>query len=127
MKKFFILAAMALVMNAAVAKSADDSAIDYSFKVSSYSVTRYLGLDADQAKKIEFVLDRFSEDLRRVKYTSEEKRAARFHRALSYNLSAVHQCLSDEQYRLYLTMLNTTLKTKGLDALLRQNDSASVK
>jgi len=131
MKSLFIIAAMAfMVSNAAMAQkfdvnfNAEAAAVDYSFDVNNNSMARYLKLNDDQSDKMEYVFERFSNEIKRLEYCKEEKRAKRLMSALSYNLSAAHSVLSEEQYRKYLVVLNGSLKNKGLDTILSNSDMA---
>lgn len=131
MKKLLIVAAIFAVSNAVMAQKnvenldATNNVIDYSFKVNKRAVNRCLSLNEDQADKMEYICERFDQNLQSLGYGKAEKRAKRFYNALSYNLSAAHQVLSEEQYRKYLAMLNTTLRHKGLDIYLPVSDMAS--
>lgn len=131
MKKMIFTAAMALMVSTAAfagkansdkANTAEVSTVDFSFDVNANSVVRYLSLSEEQHDQMEYVFDRLDSDLRRIKYTKEEKRAERLQQALTYNLSAAHQCLNAEQYHKYLVLLNCTLKNKGLDFYFIQNN-----
>lgn len=132
MKKIFIVAAiLCAASSAAMAQknvenlNANNNVIDYSFKVNKRAVNRCLNLNEDQSDKMEYICERFDQNLHSLGNGKAEKRAQRFYKALSYNLSAAHQVLSTEQYHKYLSMLNTTLKNKGLDIYLTANDMAS--
>lgn len=132
MKKMFIVAAiLCAASSAAMAQknvenlNANNNVIDYSFKVNTRAVNRCLNLNEDQSDKMEYICERFDQNLQSLSNGKAEKRAQRFYNALSYNLSAAHQVLSTEQYRKYLSMLNTTLKHKGLDIYLTASDMAS--
>lgn len=127
MKKFFIAALALMVSSAALAGNAKNEIknIDYSFDVKSTVVSRQLGLNAEQEDQMEYIFNRLSNDLRKVKNTKDdEKRNERMHDAIIYNLSAAHSCLSSEQYHKYLIMLNTTLSNKGLDTFFYENAMA---
>lgn len=132
MKKLLIAAViMVAASSAAMAQknvenvNANNNVIDYSFKVNTRSVNRCLSLNEEQADKMEYICERFDRNLQILGNGKAEKRAQRFYNALSYNLSAAHQVLSNEQYRKYLSLLNTTLKHKGLDIYLNTSDMAS--
>ena len=132
MKKMFIVAAiLCAASSAAMAQknvenlNANNNVIDYSFKVNKRAVNRCLNLNEDQSDKMEYICERFDQNLQSLGKGKAEKRAQRFYNALSYNLSAAHQVLSTEQYRKYLSMLNTTLKRKGLDIYLTASYMAS--
>lgn len=132
MRKLFMIAAMALMVSSAANAqesmvrfmAAETPAIDYSFSVNNNSVARYLNLDEVQDEQMVYIFDRFDNDLRRVASSKEAKRTERFMKALSFNLSASHKVLNDEQYHKYLVILNNTLRNKGLDAMLYSNDLA---
>ena len=58
-------------------------------------------------------------------YTKAEKRGARMQKALNINLSYAHKFLDAGQYRKYLALMNNSLKNKGLDTLLSEEEYAS--
>jgi len=130
MKKILLFAVMVcMVTNAAMAQKPAENVnnanvIDYSFNVNNRSVSRYLGLNQEQAEQMEYVFDRLNDDLRRVKNSRDEYRESRFMKAMSYHLSAAHQVMNKDQYRLYLSVFNSTLKSKGLVTLYYSNDLA---
>ena len=125
-----VAAMAAMFCNAAMAQKAEANnvfnaeAIDYSFKVNNHSVTRYLKLNEEQQEQMAYICDRFNEDLRKVGNSKAEKRSQRFAKSLAYNMSAAHQVLDNNQYRKYIAILNSSLKHKGLDMLLNNNDMA---
>ena len=132
MKKLLFAAAILFAAsNAAMAQKnvenldATKSVIDYSFKVNYNAINRSLKLNVDQADKMEYICERFDRDLQTLGNGKAEKRSQRFYNALSYNLSAAHKVLSEEQYRKYLAMLNSTIRHKGLDIYLPGSDMAS--
>ncbi|MDO4497882.1 MAG: hypothetical protein Q4B58_08675 [Bacteroidales bacterium] len=126
MKKMFVIAVMALaICNASMAQKLskknsindDTSYIDYSFKVNNRAVDSYLKLDENQAIMMEYIIERFDYDLRKVGRSKEEKRLSILGKAITYNLSAAHKVLDEKQYHKYLIVFNNTLKTKNIDKL----------
>ena len=89
------------------------------------SLSRYLDLSQDQIDVMEYASENFSNSIKRLERTKEEKRGARMQKALNINLAYAHKFLDNAQYRKYLALMNNSLKNKGLDTLLNDEDLAS--
>ena len=99
--------------------------ICYDFNVNMRSLSRYLDLSQDQIDVMEYASENFSNSIKRLERTKEEKRGARMQKALNINLAYAHKFLDNAQYRKYLALMNNSLKNKGLDTLLNDEDLAS--
>lgn len=121
MKKVFIMAAIALMATASVKaeeKNQDAVRVDYNINMNVRALSRCLNLNGEQADVMEYASDMLREDVSRVRFSKEEKKAARLKRSIAHNLSIAHKHLEDKQYRSYLALLNQTLNNKGLNSIL---------
>ena len=99
--------------------------ISYDFNINMRSLSRYLDLTQDQMDVMAYASDNFGNSVKRLKNTKEEKRGARMQKALNINLAYAHKFLDEGQYRKYLTLMNNSLRNKGLDNLLNEESLAS--
>ena len=99
--------------------------ISYDFNINMRSLSRYLDLTQEQIEVMEYASENFGYSIKRLERTKEEKRGARMQKALNINLAYAHKFLDEKQYRKYLALMNNSLKNKGLDTLLYQEDLAS--
>ncbi len=132
MKNVMIIAVAAIMMATAEVKAEEkapvmESSIEYTMDTNMRSLSRYLKLDSDQAVVMEAAAEDLKLAVSRLETAKEEKKASRMQRALGRNLAYAHECLSAEQYRKYLSLLNTTLRNKGLDTLLENDNIAMSK
>lgn len=121
MKKVFIMAAIALMATASVKaeeKNQDAVRVDYNINMNVRALSRCLNLNGEQADVMEYASDMLREEVSRVRFSKEEKKAARLKRSIAHNLSIAHKHLEDKQYRSYRALLNQTLKNKGLNSIL---------
>ena len=131
MKKMII--AVAAIMMAAANINAQEKVetvnnvtpVNYNFNINMRSLSRYLNLSQDQMEVMEYASDNFGYSVKRLKRTKVEKRGARMQKALNINLAFAHKCLDEVQYRKYLALMNNSLKNKGLDTLLSEEEYAS--
>lgn len=130
MKKVFIMAAIALMATASVKaeeKNQDAVRVDYNINMNVRSLSRCLNLNGEQADVMEYASDMLREEVSRVRFSKEEKKAARLKRAIAHNLSIAHKHLEDKQYRSYLALLNQTLNNKGLNSILINEEQLASK
>ena len=130
MKKVFIMAAIALMATASVKaeeKNQDVVRVDYNINMNVRALSRCLNLNGEQADVMEYASDMLREEVSRVRFSKEEKKAARLKRAIAHNLSIAHKHLEDKQYRSYRAMLNQTLNNKGLNSILINEEQLASK
>lgn len=130
MKKVFIMAAIALMATASVKaeeKNQDAVRVDYNINMNVRALSRCLNLNGEQADVMEYASDMLREEVSRVRFSKEEKKAARLKRSIAHNLSIAHKHLEDKQYRSYLAMLNLTLNNKGLNSILINEEQLASK
>lgn len=134
MKKM-IIAVAAVIMMATANVSAQEKVetvnnatpINYDFNINMRSLSRYLNLSQDQMEVMEYASENFGFSVKRLERTKAEKRGQRMQKALNINLSYAHKFLDANQYRKYLALMNNSLKNKGLDALLREDENLASK
>lgn len=130
MKKVFIMAAIALMATASVKaeeKNQDAVRVDYNINMNVRALSRCLNLNGEQADVMEYASDMLRDEVSRVRFSKEEKKAARLKRSIAHNLSIAHKHLEDKQYRSYLTLLNQTLNNKGLNSILINEEQLASK
>lgn len=130
MKKVFIMAAIALMATASVKaeeKNQDAVRVDYNINMNDRALSRYLNLNGEQADVMEYASDMLREEVSRVRFSKEEKKAARLKRAIAHNLSIARKHLEDKQYRSYRALLNQTLQNKGLNSILINEEQLASK
>ena len=124
------MAAIALMATASVKaeeKNQDAVRVDYNINMNVRALSRCLNLNGEQADVMEYASDMLREEVSRVRFSKEEKKAARLKRSLAHNLSIAHKHLEDKQYRSYLAMLNQTLNNKGLNSILINEEQLASK
>ena len=128
-----MIIAVAAIMMAAANTNAQEKVetvnnvtpISYDFNINMRSLSRYLDLTQDQMDVMAYASDNFGNSVKRLENTKEEKRGARMQKALNINLAYAHKFLDEGQYRKYLTLMNNSLRNKGLDNLLNEESLAS--
>lgn len=101
----------------AKAKSADAAVAteaNYDMGVNYYSLAQALGLYGDQIEVVEFVHDRFVNEMNKAGKADESLRKELVTKAASRELQGMRQVLDKEQFRKFNTLLNVTLNNRGL-------------
>ena len=97
--------------NAAVA--AEQAKYDMNINVSA--LARTLQLDAETFDAVNYITSDLKKDMKKVGEAQGEERDRLYKKAIRHNLSYMHAVLSQNQYRTYVTLLNTTLNNRGLN------------
>ena len=101
----------------AKAKSADAAVAteaNYDMAVSYYSLSQALNLNGEQIDAVEFIHDRFVNEVNKAGKADASVRKELITKAANKELAAMRQVLDKEQYRKYSTLLNITLNNRGL-------------
>lgn len=124
MKKIVLTLAALMTLTFANAESTETNANSASVAQSeqkSYDMTvnyRRLGtlldLDFDQMSGMQLVHNRFIKDMDEVAGLPEQQRAAKLNEAVSNDFKYMRYVLNDKQYSKYETLINTTLRNRGL-------------
>ena len=97
--------------NAAVA--AEQAKYDMNINVSA--LARTLQLDAETFDAVNYITSDLKKDMKKVGEAQGEERDRLYKKAIRHNLSYMHAVLSQNHYRTYVTLLNTTLNNRGLN------------
>ena len=118
MKKLVVLAVALLSMTTTFAADENASATTataaYNMNVNMSSLASALSLNFDQVDAVADVHKNFTADMMNAAAAPAEERDNMVMKAINKDLKYMHTILSDNQYRGYLCLLNTTLKNRGL-------------
>lgn len=110
--------AMALTMTVAFAEGEENektaSVEAYSFNIDMTKLGNALHLSVDQWESVDMVQKRFTQEMMNAGASSQEERVRLMNKALSHDLTYMRNILNEDQYRTYVTILNATLKNRGL-------------
>jgi hypothetical protein len=98
-------------------KTAEDglaTEANYNMAVSYYSLSQALGLYGDQIQLVEYIHDRFVNEVNKAGKADASLRKELVSKAATKELQAMRQVLDKEQFRKYNTLLNVTLNNRGL-------------
>lgn len=119
MKKFFIMAVMLFTVafgaNAETNNDTNVASIEaYTFNVNYRSLTRYLDLSIDQVEPMKEIHATFSKSMLIAAQMDEESQRKFIDNVINYDLRQVRYVLNEKQYRKYVTILNATMRNRGL-------------
>ncbi|SUB79582.1 Uncharacterised protein [Segatella buccae] len=120
MKKMILMAVALLSMTTATFAadenaSAANAASAYNMNVNMSSLADALGLNIDQVEAVADIHKNFSADMLNAASASAEDRQQLVNKAIEKDLKYMHYILSNQQYRKYLLLLNTTINNRGLN------------
>lgn len=123
MKRFVLLfVALATFANATVFAANEGANVNkevWNWNVRTERMVRYLDIYSGQFDKVALANEHFSEQLQKIsRIKDEDVRGKKVREAVSENLSLMKGILNVEQYRKYVTLLNLTIRNKGLDVYL---------
>ena len=123
MKRFVLLfVALATFASATVFAANEGANVNkevWNWDVRTERIVRYLDIYSGQFDKVALVNEYFSDQLQKIsRIKDEDVRAKKVREAVSENLSLMKGILNVEQYRKYVTLLNLTIRNKGLDVYL---------
>ena len=118
MKKLVVLAVALLSMTTTFAAdenvSATAATAAYNMHVNMGSLADALSLTIDQVDAVSDVHKNFSAEMMNAAVASADERETMVSKAINKDLKYMHSILSENQYRKYLMLLNTTLKNRGV-------------
>lgn len=119
MKKMFLTIAMALTMTVAFAEGDNENSINnletYNMRANMNMLSRALHLNGDQRETVEFIHEMFTHDMMNAATAAtKEERDQKIKRAVNRDLANMRYILNDEQYHLYVRILNITFNNRGL-------------
>lgn len=123
MKRFVLLfVALATFAGATVFAANEGANVNkevWNWDVRTERIVRYLDIYSGQFDKVALANEYFSEQLQKIsRIKDEDVRGKKVREAVSENLSLMKSILNVEQYRKYVTLLNLTIRNKGLDVYL---------
>ena len=75
---------------------------------------KYLNLTSLQSEEVANICEYFSEQMNKATY-AKKNQGAKMHTAVYGNLKLMKQTLTQEQYAKYVSLMNATLKNKGIE------------
>ena len=117
MKRFIITIAMSFMLFfSAMAENNNTSNADaYSVNVNTERLSEYLGASRDQAESIQDIMKLFVSQMDNTRVEGNKSaRDKMLDNTVSMNINYMRQVLNDDQYKKYLSVLNMTLKNRGL-------------
>ncbi len=77
-------------------------------------LSKYLKLSSLQNEEVANICDYFTEQMNRAT-TAKKNQDAKMHTAVYGNLKLMRQTLTKEQYAKYVSLMNATLKNRGIE------------
>jgi hypothetical protein len=77
-------------------------------------LSQYLNLTSMQCDEVSNICDYFTTQMNRAT-TAKKNKEVKMQTAVYGNLKLMKQTLNDEQYAKYLTLMNATLKNRGIE------------
>lgn len=120
MKKMILMAVALLSMTTATFAADENASVAnaasaYNMNVNMSSLADALGLNIDQVEAVADIHKNFSADMLNAASASAEDRQQLVNKAIEKDLKYMHYILSNQQYRKYLLLLNTTINNRGLN------------
>jgi len=118
MKKILltVVALMSMTMTFAENESAANlnKVESYDMTINMSKLSQALGLSTDQIQAVSEIHKSFSAEMMYVAQYANEERNQKLDKAINRDLAYMKYILSEEQYRKYLTLLNLTLRNRGI-------------
>ncbi|MBR6417771.1 MAG: hypothetical protein IKS36_03085 [Bacteroidales bacterium] len=86
----------------------------YNMNVNMNKLSQALGLSDDQIEAVYEIHKTFSAEMMFAAQYGKEERSKKVDTAISRDLSYMNYILNKDQYRKYLTLLNVTLRNRGI-------------
>lgn len=87
----------------------------YEMNVNTEALARSLNVNKDQTESIENIMQIFVAQMNNTKVEDNDSTRTRMlENSVNMNINYMKQVLTDEQYRKYLSILNSTLSNRGL-------------
>lgn len=119
MKKFFIMAVMLFTVafgaNAETNNDTNVTSVEaYTFNINYRSLARCLDLSIDQVEPMKEIHNTFSKSMLIAAHMDKESQRKFIDNVINYDLRQVSYVLNEKQYRKYVTILNVTMRNRGL-------------
>ena len=119
MKRLFLTVMAVLSMNLTFAENEELNTVSnanaYKMSVNYSKLADALELSLDQQEAVQDIHSEFCADMLNASTVSSDERKAMVEKALQKDLKHMRYVLSDNQYRTYLMLLNTTIVNRGLN------------
>lgn len=114
MKKLVVVLATILVAGSLSAKSSENSQNTWNGKINVSKLGEYLDLSFTQSEEVLNISQYFSKEIRKANASNENKKEQAMKKAVYGNLKLMRETLDQKQYSKYATLLNVTLRNKGI-------------
>jgi hypothetical protein len=118
MKRFIIMAAVALGVSATAVADNNVNAKDWTISLNVAKLGKYLDLTSNQYNDVENITTYFSDKMYSAYLSKDAKQTKKLREAVYGNFKLMKEALSDAQYKKYLYLMNVTLRNKGLDSYI---------
>ena len=119
MKRLFLTVMAVLSMTMTFAENEELNTVSnanaYKMSVNYDKLADALSLSLDQQEAVQDIHSEFCADMYNAGNSSSDERKALVEKALQKDLKHMRSVLSDNQYRTYLMLLNTTIVNRGLN------------
>lgn len=119
MKRLFLTVMAVLSMTMTFAENEELNTVSdanaYKMTVNYSKMADALGLSLDQLEAVQDIHSEFCADMLNAGSANADERKALVDKALKKDLKHMRYVLSDNQYRTYLMLLNTTIINRGLN------------
>ena len=120
MKRLFLVMIAMLSMTMTFAENEGAKNVNnveaYDMSVNMRKLSVALGLTTDQMEAVENIHTTFNAEMHLAAQADDADRQELVKKAVERDIKWMHYVLDEKQYRLYLTLLNTTLNNRGLNA-----------
>ena len=118
MKRMILLVAAAMVMTASFAETEEQNAVknveNYDMSIDMRRLAVTLGLTLEQMEIVNDIHSNFNEKMHTAAKADFEERGELVDKAVTKDVHDMYHILNDKQFKTYMTLLNTTLRNKGL-------------
>ena len=119
MKRLFLTVMAVLSMTMTFAENEELNTVSnanaYKMSVNYSKLADALGLSLDQQEAVQDIHSEFCADMLNAGNANDDERKDMVEKALTKDLKHMRSVLSDNQYRTYLMLLNTTIVNRGLN------------
>ena len=119
MKRLYLTVMAVLSMTLTFAENEELNTVSkadaYKMTVNYSRLADALGLSLDQQEAVQDIHSEFCADMYNAGISGTDERKALVKKALEKDLKHMRSVLSDNQYRTYLMLLNTTIVNRGLN------------
>ena len=119
MKRLFLIVIAVLSMTITFAEDEKLNSVNntnaYNMSVNYASLSDCLGLSSDQSEAVEDIHSSFCAEMMNAANADASERKAMVDKAVAKDLKYMRSVLTEDQYRMYLVLLNATFNNRGLN------------